>query len=529
MANAFTLGGATIYAPGVLVRSTIGANRVLQLLPFGTIMFAGASDGGVGEGNVYTFFSYADAQRVLRGGALLDAINDAIDGGGASQFIAVVLGTKTSAVLDLAGASSAAAVVTAGDQGAWTNGIEVAVVAGTTMDTFALIVTYVDALGNTNVIGGPGTDLDNFTLFSEMASAIAANAVLTPNDGVTPPIIVLTVTTDGAPVLHALAPLAGGTGNGAYTPLFADVQAGLESLVDVAFDIGHLVGVYDLPSQAYFDEFCASNEPFGRLQRQVAQCVPTGVSPTYTKAVNSAAVRAYGVARAAAIDSKRTSVMAQRIYKLNKATGVYGYRDMAPTICGIAAGVGATGAWGPATPLTYEILPNTTNVDYPILDQTGDRDAAVRGGLFALERIGAGVSTQARIIQSVTTFQTTPGGSQNDWAEFSIVRVSDALLANMKAAAESAAPKAIGGGNDIKTMNGILADCQDVLELGIDQRWVTGYDPASVQITIEESDGDLLTYSAAPTRPLNHLGIDGTMLPYQATVALSSSSASSGG
>ena len=41
----FTFAGTTIVAPGILVRTIIGAQKALALLPFGTICFIGASDG----------------------------------------------------------------------------------------------------------------------------------------------------------------------------------------------------------------------------------------------------------------------------------------------------------------------------------------------------------------------------------------------------------------------------------------------------------------------------------------------------
>ena len=96
------------------------------------------------------------------------------------------------------------------------------------------------------------------------------------------------------------------------------------------------------------------------------------------------------------------------------------------------------------------------------------------------------------------------------------------MLANVKAAVETSSPKIIGGGNTLKTMNAVLADVRDVLEDGLAEQWITGFDPASINIFTTGSTGtdDIVRYSLAPTVPLNHLGVDQTLIPFQANVSL---------
>ena len=86
--GSFTFNGKTVVAPAILVKSVIGQNTALSLLPFGTLCFVGSSDGGEGDGTIYRFNDLVTAQRVLRGGALYNALELAGQLGGASGFIA---------------------------------------------------------------------------------------------------------------------------------------------------------------------------------------------------------------------------------------------------------------------------------------------------------------------------------------------------------------------------------------------------------------------------------------------------------
>lgn len=522
----FPFGGGQIIAPGVLVQTLIGANQAQAVLPFGIECFVGESDGGHGNGTVYFFVNPLDAQAVLRGGATLDAINQATNIGGSTGIIVAVIGTKTSASATISGLTGASAVLAAGDQGDWTNQIQFEIQNGTTGGTKAFTVFWPDSNGQINSQGGLGTAFDNLEGLADLKAAIEANVVLTPpSPSQQPSIITLTIATNGVPSNFALTNLAGGTGNGSYggatyvAPSFSAVKAGIDALEDVQFDLGCLVKIYDGASQAYAVAQAQVLQPYAYLRSWIFQTQVNGVSPTNSKQTNSAAVVAAGVAAAAALNNKRASMLAQQLRMLNPQTGALAFFDAAPVYMGLAAFVGATGSWGPASPLTFELMPLAADVDYAVLRGTGDQDKAVEGGLVVFQKVGAGL----RVVQSVTTEPFDVNGNPWDFSEFSIVRVSDALLLSMKNAVESNSPKGIGAGNSLGTLHGLLADARTVLQNAQDAQWITTYDPNSIQIAPSGSSGSdfLLDYSAAPTRPINHIGITQTLIPFQATINVS--------
>jgi hypothetical protein len=523
--GSFTFNGKTVVAPSILVKTVIGQNTALSLLPFGTLCFVGASDGGHAGGTVYRFTDIVTAQRVLRSGALYDALELAAQLGGASGFIACVIGTKTSASATLDGASTAAATITAGDQGTWTNDISFEVSAGTTSSTFAVTFQYPDPVtGNTITQGGIGTPFDNLTTLAELQAAILANAVLTPpaSTGLVP-VVTMTITTAGNLADQAVTFLSGGTGDGSYVPELSDVMAGMNALEETAFDIGHLVGVYDAPSQEYADSKSQTHEVLGMLRRFIHQAPVTGTSPAYTKQVNSEAVANSGIARANALSYYRSNVCAQQLYVYNQRTGNYQWADAAIIACGLACIVGATDQWGPASPLTRVSIPTVANIDYSVLRTTGDLDAAVAQGVMLFEVVGLPQLGAVRCVQSVTTQPNNPQTGQ-PWilGEFSGVRAADALLSNVKGVIDSMQPRAVGGGNTVGTMNSILAAVVGVIELALDYGWLTGYDKNSISINTTGPTGedDLLYYAVTITPPLNHLGITQTLLPYAQSVSL---------
>jgi hypothetical protein len=671
----FAFGGNTIVRPGILVSSVIGAQQVLQLLPFGTIAMVGASDGGQGDGTIYSFNDLPSALRVLRSGPLYDALQRAANVGGASGFVAVVAGTKTPATLALTGVASGAtlprsvtmtpasmanivdgdqlyldygtgnseevtvtavtgttftaevtnphaagftvknnpsgdssgttteaitssgsaqavtvtslgdiavgdqvtidtagnaetvtvtaigsgefsaiftknhadgvayaivpvnttvataitgpvtpaATLTSGDQGTWNNGITYACAAGTTSGV-AVTLSYPDPISGQQIyVGGPKTAFDNLTTYSQLAAAILANNVLTPPAATgLPAIVTLTVTADGLPGTLAKTNLAGGTGNGAQTLEFTDFKAAIDGMINVNFDIGHLVECYDDATQAYADAQATLVQGYGRLRRWIHQVQATGASASNIKTVNSEAVANALIGAASSLGSIRSSVFAQQVAVTDPNTGTTTFVDVAPLVVGLAALKGATGANGPATPLTYETIPGALAVDYPVLDTTGDTDNAILAGGCVIEQVGFGTSAIVRIVQSVTTAPVDSSGNPWIFAEFSVVRVGDALLANCIAACNTANPKVIGGGNTVATQQAALADVRDVLELALKDTWITNFDPSSLSIAPTGGQGtdDILSYDAAPTLPLNHLGIAQTLLPFQGPVAL---------
>jgi hypothetical protein len=237
---------------------------------------------------------------------------------------------------------------------------------------------------------------------------------------------------------------------------------------------------------------------------------------------NSEALVSAGVAAANAIASIRSSVAVQQCSFTDPNTGLTSFVDSAPLLCGMAALLGATGANGPATALTFETIPGSKAVDYPILRTTGDMDQAIRGGVIALEQIGNGSTAQVRVVQSVTTQPYDANGDPWIFGEFSVVRVSDAVLANVKAAVEKNRPKVIGGGNTTATMASVLADVRDELEDALEDSWITAFDPASITIYTTGSLGtdDIVQYDMAPTLPLNHLGVLQGLLPFSASASL---------
>ncbi len=626
----FTFAGTTMVAPGFILRSTIGTQRVLQLLPFGTICMVGASDGGLGSGTVYIFNSITQAQQVLRGGPLLNALQVAANVGGASGFVACVAGTKTPATLDVTSgtadhasgsvtvggtwvggtdvanvtidghevtydtvsgdtttaliaqhlgaaiqndatvgplvnvsvtgsvititavvegatgeytltvsktsssgtltasgstlvyAGAVAATFTAGDEGTWTNGITVKFTTGSTSG-FCATFTYPDPIsGQTQTIGGPGSTFDNLASLLALQAAMLANSLITPAVGTGyQPLLSLAVTIDGVPANMAATPLAGGTGSGAQSLVNSDYEHAVDELIDVSFDIGHLVGCYATAPQVYADEQAQTLYPLGYLRTWVHQCT-TSASPSQTKLQNSEAVVNSGVAAAQAINSPRSSMCAQKLNVLNPATGQFGFVDAAIVYVGQIALTGATGQCGPATPMTFDYPSIAADVDYQVLKTTGDQDRGILGGLVMFERVSTSGPGSVRIVQSVTTAPNDSTGQPWIFAELSVVRVSDALLANVKGYVEAAQPKNLGNGNTVKVQSAVLAEVRDILEAALSSNWVTAFDPASVTIGPSGVNGtdNVVAYSAAPTLPFNHLAVDQTLIPFQAPVSV---------
>jgi hypothetical protein len=511
----FTFNGKTVIEPSILVRTIIGRQTALSLLPFGTLCFVGASDGGLGGGTVYRFSDMNTAQRILRGGSLLSALQLAANAGGAADIIAVVACIKTSATLTLSGG-----ILAAGDQGLWTNNVTYTAVPGSTSG-FAVTITYPDPIsGVTIVVGGVNTAYDNLPLLSSLQAVLLADGVVTPpTTSGFPPIVQLTIVTDGALSAQATVSLSGGTGDGSVTPGFADVKRALDTLDDTAFDIGHLAGIYDIGSQSYANGKAAAHEIYGYLQRWIHQVRVPGVNPANSPAVNSSEIVNTALGVAADMNYYRASVVAQQTLNYDSNSGVFEMVDIAPIACGLAAFIGATDQWGPASPLTHVYLPSGADVDYRVLRSNGDQGRAISAGVMIFETVGIPAPGNVRCVQSVTTQPLDPATGQT-WllSEFSCVRVSDAVLANVKAQIESNSPRSIGGGNTLGTLNSLIADVVDVLELALAASWLTGYDKSSISIGTSGITGsdDLITYSAAPTPPLNHLGVTQTLLPFQA-------------
>lgn len=519
----FTFDGKTVVAPGILVRSVIGAQTALSLLPNGTLLFLGASDGGKGGGTLYRFpaGSTNSIKKVLRGGALYNAIMAAANVG-AGDIIAVVAGTKTAASAAING-TTAAGNLAAGDFGSWTDQISFQVSNGSTSG-FQIVFTWPDPVsGRTITYGGASTAFDNLADLNALQAAMLADPIITPPAATgLPAILTLTVTTNGVPANSSNTFLSGGTGSGSDVLGYSDVQAALDQIDDVAFDIGHLVGIYDAASQAYADAKATAHEDFGLLQRWIHQVQVPAANAGNTKAVNSAAVVNAGIGRASSLNSKRSNVCAQQFSIFDPGTGTYTKIDAAPVVCGLAALVGATDKWGPASPLTHVYLPNVADVDYPVLKVNGDQDRAISGGVMIFETVGNPAPGNVRCVQSVTTAPNDANGNPWQFAEFSCVRAADALLVNVKAEVETASPRALGGGNTLGTMNAIIAKVVNVLESALDAGWIVGYDKGSISIGTTGSTGsdDLVSYNAAITPPLNHLGVTQTLLPFQARVSL---------
>jgi hypothetical protein len=522
----YTFGGTTVVAPAVLTNSVISSQQVLSLQPLGVPLFIGAATGGVpiiNGGKPYIFNRLQDAQAVLRSGDLFDAITAFTAGGGGTQIVACVAGTKTQSTLTLNGASGAQATVTSGDYGAWTLGIAVQVISGTTSGTFALVVTYPDPIsGQIFTVGGRGTSLDNLATYSAMAAAVAANPVITPPSQFNiPPLITITVVQDGTPVAQGPSNLTGGTGTGTQSLGLTDISPCVDATIDIPYDLAHLVKVYDSSSQAYATAQAGQVAVYGRRRRWVHQITASGASPSQSKAQNSIAVSAALITAATALDAVRASVVAQKIQVINPISGAFVYCDAAPYIIGMASYYGANGANGPSTPLTNKPIPGAFTVDYPILRSTGDMDRAILAGGMPLEAQGIPGNQIVRVVQSMTTQPNNPNTGQ-PWAfgEFSVVRGSDAVLVNVKSAVEEAL--SLGAGNTPKLMAGIMAEAVDVLELAKDAAWIVDYDKSSVSIQTVGTGGtdDELDYSIIPVYPLNHLGVQQTLLPFNTSLQL---------
>lgn len=620
----FSFGGKTMYRPGILVSSSIGQQVIQSLLPFGTVCMVGESDGGSGY---YIFDTIAQAQRILRSGPLLTALQRVADLQGFSQLIAVVAGSKTSASLALTGSAGATATLSDGDSGTPGDQKTFTLVAGTVAG-MAATFTWVNADGTTTTYGGKGSPFDNLVNFSNLQAAMLADATITPPSATGYPAqFVLTITLDGAMTALSQTKLAGGTGGSApmgvvtiggtfavgqgvqatinaiqktYTEIggdtnattatglaaainsdatlktqvyalangaagagtvaiwsltgtaytltsgtfgtagstatasgaklaqrvlaFADWKSAIDSIVNVPFDMGHLVQCYDATTQAYFDGQVQQGYTYGRFRRVIHQANVTGTAATSSKQINSAALLASGQTAATALNSIRSSVCVQKHLVRDPNSGLAVWTDSAIIACGLAAFVGATGAWGPATPVTYERPATVLDVDYACLTETGDADAAVKAGVWIWERTGKpGQPGSVRCVQSVTTARTDANGNAWVFGEFSVVRASDALAANIKAKVESTSPKGIGAGNTVKTAAAIIGEVVDVLELAVEGQWITSYDKNAIEIvpTGNAGTGDILKWSAAPTLPLNNLGLAQTLIPYQVAVSTS--------
>jgi len=524
MASVFSFGGATIVAPGFLLRSTVSANRVLQLLPFGTICMIGPSEGGLGNGTAYRFTDLVLAKRVLRSGPLLNALQTAGSLGGSSGFVAVTAGAKSPSAAVIAATAPGTATLSSGDNGTYTAAFQYRIAVPGTTSGFAITFKYIDQNGATNLIGGPGTIYDNLLDFNALAAAMAKDSLVTPAQGTGfQPIFKLSVATNGIPTATAgFVSLAGGTGGASQVLAFSDYKTAIDSLIDIPFDIAHLVGAYDGPSQAYADGQAQQVAALGFLRSWVHQVSVPGANAAQTKPQNSAAVTAAGVAAAQALNSRRSSMCSQQVRALNLATGQSPFVDAAWVYCGLLALVGATGDNGPSTPITYEYPTTVSDIDYPILRTTKDVDTAILGGLVVFERVNFNGLGSVRVVQSVTTAPNDASGNPWYFAEISVQRGSDALQTNIKAALEGSNPKVIGAGALSRSLTHAITVVRDILENAVTSAWIAGFSVASISITPVGATGNdfIVKYGANPVLPINHIGLDQALEPFQVPVSL---------
>lgn len=533
MPSVFSFGGAQRVSPGFLLRTNISESTILELLPFGTPCFVGSSDGGLGGGTVYIFPNIGIMKKVLRGGPLLNAALASLAIGPAQNIVCCVAGPKSPGSFALTGSPSPG-TFTAGDSGVWTNGIKVSIVASTG-GKFYLLVQYPDAYGQVQSVGGPGSSLDGLATYGDLNAAILANQILSPplTTGLTPLLTFALNSASAATALVALAqtPFAGGTGSGATQPTFAQYKAAIDALYDVPFDIGHIVNAYNegtvtepggiggISIALYADAQAQQLAPFLGLRRWIHQ-FGTSAATSQTKAQNSTALLTAGSAAAPYL-TYRSSLCVQKIQNFDPTTGKTALIDGAILAVGQACYWGANGPNGPATPCTWKHLPFSFDVDFPILDN-GDKDAGILAGVWFFERTGPVAQGAVRTVESVTA-QINDPSTGLPWinGEFSMVRTADAVAANMKAAIETRV-QAIGSGNDIVTEGAVIAEARDVLGLALKARWLLNFDKSSIVITPTGSLGedDILAYSMAIVPPLNHIGLDQSVVPFQVPVAL---------
>lgn len=227
--GSFSFNGVTIVAPGFVLKSSIGTQRILNLLPFGKLLMIGTSDGGRGNGTIYEFNDLNLAKQVLRGGALLDALLMAGSVGGASGFAACVAGNKSSASSAITGASAASATLIAGDAGAWTNDIQYCIEDNSDQTDFpgrfAFTLQYPNPDGQLITVGGLGSAYDNLIDLNALQDTINNDSLLTPgqNTGLQP-VVTLALLVNGVPSNTPDGPggspgfvnLTGGSGSGDY-------------------------------------------------------------------------------------------------------------------------------------------------------------------------------------------------------------------------------------------------------------------------------------------------------------------------
>jgi hypothetical protein len=410
------------------------------------------------------------------------------------------------------------AIISAGDQGTWTDGIEFSLVTGTTTG-FAFTVTWTDAFGNINTVGGLGTAFDNLVTFANLQAAILANGLLTPPSGSgLPPIIALTLGVGGSLAALSNTNLAGGTGSGSQTLVFTDFKKGIDAVITEAYDVGHLAACTDPATQAYLDEQTANVEIYGKLRRNVHQQLATGLSPTVSPEENSTTLRAFAVSAAQTLDQKRSILCVQKFYIPDVVTGVYEYQAAAPYYVGRLILDATTGSAGPATPSTFKPIPGAADIDYQILPD-GDLDACIAAGVTVFERPGDVVPGGVRCVRSVTTAPLDANGQAWPFYEVSALRASDGVLASAKAEVDAA----IGNAATVPLLVDLIGRIKDVLSNGISAGWITEYIPSSIAIIPGGGSGTgyLLNYSAAPTLPFNNAGITQQILPFQAQIASS--------
>ncbi len=187
-------GSQAVQLPGVLTQvNPQGLSPVTAGAP-NNIAFIGT---GLGT-QPQTVQEWSDpaAVQALRGGDLLNAVNFAFSpavGGGATTQYTVRVNRATQATLALPGASAATAVLlTSADYGAWTNGIQVSIAAGSLSNTVIASVQY--APGNYLLVS---PNLGQALQLAYTGNATAATVTLTDSLA-TPAAPTLTQSTGGA-------------------------------------------------------------------------------------------------------------------------------------------------------------------------------------------------------------------------------------------------------------------------------------------------------------------------------------------
>lgn len=492
-----SFGGSSLVIPGAF--SVIDATQMLPASRGLSNVMAILGDCTGGRPGVPLYFRNGDdAKRVLRSGALVDAIRIAYDPAdnsdvpGADLIIAIRLDPATQSTLSLLGSVSASLTLTSVDYGVWTTGISVKVEAGSVSGK-KVSIKYTDT------VQGLITEVWDNIASTRAAILDAINNGIAGQRGPSAYVTAVLAGDTTVPVNVAYTALASGvdgtTTSTQWTNAFTTLQSeNVDIIVPVTQD-----QTVAAQAQAHVDLMSG-------LKYRAERIAIVGSSNNFA---TNALYLADLLTNAAALASSRVALVAPGIKRPN-VSGVlttYGPEYMAACIGGLIAGqqIGESP--------TFKYI-KAVGLDFGFTN--ADLENLLLYGVTPVQFVK---DHGFRITQGITTYQ-----SDNNpmFREISVRRVGDYLMKTIRTRLET---EFVGGRGDSASIKAMQSRVESTLSSLVADRIITAY--RNVAISIQSSIARV-SFEFSPVEPINYIEITGYAKPGSLSVSFSGQSGFNG-